>query len=92
MSVQRLSPIRRHSVGHYRLENLGISVLRYALVLILLYFGSFKFTPTEAKAIQPLLEHSPLMSWLYSVLSVSGVSGLIGVAELTIAGLILSRT
>ena len=70
---------------------MGVAVLRYGLVLILLYFGAFKFTDAEAKAIQPLLEHSPLMSWLYSVLSVNGVSRLIGVTEITIAGLILSR-
>jgi uncharacterized membrane protein YkgB len=73
------------------LEEIGIGVLRYSLVLILLYFGLFKFTPTEARAIQPLLEHSPLMSWMYSILGVDAVSRVIGVAELTIAGLILTR-
>jgi reactive chlorine resistance protein C len=73
------------------MERVGVAVLRYGLVLILLYFGAFKFTDAEARAIQPLLQHSPLMSWLYSVLSVNGVSRLIGVTEITIAGLILSR-
>jgi uncharacterized membrane protein YkgB len=73
------------------LERVGVSVLRYGLVLILVYFGAFKFTSAEARGIQPLLEHSPLMSWLYSWLSVNGASRLIGVTELTIAGLILSR-
>jgi reactive chlorine resistance protein C len=73
------------------LQAIGTGILRYGLVLILVYFGAFKFTPTEARAIQPLIEHSPLMSWLYSLLDVSGVSRLIGIAELTIAGLILSR-
>jgi uncharacterized membrane protein YkgB len=72
-------------------ERIGVSVLRYALVLILVYFGAFKFTPAEAQAIRPLVEHSPLMSWLYSLLSVSGVSRLIGVSELTIAGLVFCR-
>jgi len=79
------------SLGRAHLEGFGVGLLRYALVLILIYFGAFKFTPTEAKGIQPLLEHSPLMSWLYSLLSVTGVSQLIGLVELTIAGLILSR-
>lgn len=52
------------SIGIRRieLEALGIGVLRYSLVGILLYFGLFKFTPTEARAIQPLLEHRPLMA------------------------------
>jgi reactive chlorine resistance protein C len=73
------------------LERIGVSLLRYGLVLILAYFGAFKFTGAEARAIQPLLQHSPLMSWLYALLSVDGASRLIGVSELTIAALILSR-
>lgn len=64
---------------------------RYSLMLILVYFGTFKFTPTEARAIKPVVEHSPFLSWLYSALSVEGVSRLIGVVELTIAALIVSR-
>jgi reactive chlorine resistance protein C len=79
------------ALGRIPLEALGITVLRYSLIGILLYFGLFKFTPTEARAIQPLLEHSPLMSWLYSFLSVDGASRLIGVTELAIAALIASR-
>ena len=73
------------------LLGLGIAILRYSLVAILFYFGLFKFTPTEARAIQPLLEHSPLLSWVYSFLSVDAVSRIIGMTELAIAGLIASR-
>ena len=85
--------VLRSSAGIHRikLDSLGIGILRHSLVGILLYFGLFKFTPTEARAIQPLLEHSPLMSWMYSILGVDAVSRVIGVAELTIAGLILAR-
>jgi uncharacterized membrane protein YkgB len=79
------------ALAQLELESLGIAILRYALVGILVYFGLFKFTPTEARAIQPLLEHSPLMSWLYLVLGVDAVSRGIGVAELAIAGAILAR-
>jgi uncharacterized membrane protein YkgB len=80
-------------IGIRRIElgALGITVLRYSLVGILLYFGLFKFTPTEARAIQPLVEHSPLISWLYAFLSVDAVSRVIGITELAIAGLILAR-
>jgi uncharacterized membrane protein YkgB len=66
-------------------------VLRYGLVLIIAWLGAFKFTPTEAQAIQPLIAHSPLLGWLYSILDVPGASRLIGVVELLIAGLIVSR-
>lgn len=73
------------------LDRVGAQVLRYGLVFILLYFGAFKFTPTEAAAIQPLLANSPFMAWLYSVASVEGVSRLIGVAEIAAALLIALR-
>lgn len=69
----------------------GATVLRYGLVLLILWFGLFKFTPTEAQSIQPLVVNSPLLSWLYSVSGVRGVSRLIGVAEIAIALLIAAR-
>jgi uncharacterized membrane protein YkgB len=74
-----------------RLEGIGGGILRYSVVGILLYFGAFKFTATEAQAIQPLIAHSPLLGWLYAVLSVQGVSTLVGVVELAAALLIAAR-
>lgn len=73
------------------LTNIGIGVLRYGLAAILLYYGSFKFTSVEAAAIKPLVENSPLMSWMYSVLSVQAVSNVIGAAEIVFAVLIALR-
>lgn len=73
------------------LETAGAGVLRWGLVAILLYFGAFKFTAVEAEAIRPLVENSPFMGWLYSVLSVRGVSTLIGAAEIATALLIALR-
>lgn len=73
------------------LTNSGIGVLRYGLVGILLFFGSFKFTAVEAQGIQPLVSNSPLMSWMYSVLSVQAVSNVIGMTELIFAVLIATR-
>jgi reactive chlorine resistance protein C len=70
---------------------IGGGILRYGLVAILLYFGTFKFTATEAEGIRPLLEHSPLMSWLYLFTGVQGASNLIGAAEIVIAALLLVR-
>lgn len=66
-------------------------VLRYGLVLLVLWFGVFKFTPTEAQAIQPLVANSPILSWLYAVTDVRGASRVIGLAEVTIALLIAAR-
>jgi uncharacterized membrane protein YkgB len=81
-----LSPTRARA-----LEAGGLQALRYGLVLVLVLFGATKFTAAEAAAIQPLVANSPLMSWLYSLLSVEGASRLIGSVELVTAGLVASR-
>lgn len=72
-------------------ENLGINVSRYGLVVTLLLIGGLKFTGSEAQGIQPLVANSPLMFWVYRILSVQGVSNLIGVIEIVVALLIASR-
>ena len=74
-----------------RLEATGISVSRYGLVVVLLLIGVLKFTPEEAAGIQPLVAHSPLISWMYALLSVQGVSNLIGAIEIAIAALMALR-
>ena len=77
---------------HSRLEATGIVVSRYGLVVVLLLIGVLKFTPKEAAGIQPLVAHSPLMSWMYGLLSVQGVSNVIGAVEIAIAALMGLRT
>ncbi|MEP6704902.1 MAG: DUF417 family protein, partial [Acidobacteriota bacterium] len=67
---------------------IGIGVLRYGLVGILLYYGFAKFFPFEAEGIKPLVSNSPLMSWMYSVLSLQAVSNVIGTTEIILAILI----
>jgi uncharacterized membrane protein YkgB len=74
-----------------RLEVLGAWITRYGLVVVLLLIGFLKFTAAEATGIQPLVAHSPLMSWMYTVFSVQGVSNLIGVIEIAIAILLALR-
>ena len=73
------------------LESAAAVVSRYGLVVILLLIGILKFTPAEADGIQPLVAHSPFMSWMYLVLSKQGVSNFIGVVELLIALLLALR-
>ncbi|HDU8492096.1 TPA: DUF417 family protein [Aeromonas hydrophila] len=64
----------------------GFLIALAGVVLTLLWIGVFKFTPTEAAAIRPLVASHPLMSWLYAVLSEQAVSNLIGLVEILIAG------
>lgn len=73
------------------LDRAGTFVLRYGLVLLILWFGLFKFTPTEAAGIQPLFANSPLFAWLYEIVSVRMLSNLVGTAEILIALLVALR-
>ncbi|MCL1676970.1 DUF417 family protein [Elizabethkingia meningoseptica] len=60
----------------------GYYISLYGIALVLLWIGIFKFTPTEAASIKPLVENHLLMGWLYHLLSVQGVSNLIGIVEI----------
>jgi len=53
--------------------------------LFLLWLGVYKFTPTEAGLIQPLVESNFAMGWLYDVMSVQAVSNLVGLSEILVA-------
>ena len=67
-----------------------LALLRWALVVIFLWFGGMKFTAYEAAGIAPFIEHSPIMSWLHALFGIQGASYVIGVLELsTAAALIL---
>lgn len=70
-----------------KISKAGRFLLRYGLVLVLGWIGAMKFTAYEAEGIKPLIDTSPLMSWMYKFLSLQATSNLIGVAELTAAAL-----
>ncbi len=56
------------------LQATGLFLLHYGLVAMLLLFGLQKWTNAEAEGIRPWVSHSPLMSWLYHVTSLRGLS------------------
>jgi len=72
-------------------SRVGVIVSRYGLVVVLLLIGVEKFTPAEAEGIRPLIDHSPLMAWMYSVMSQQVVSNRIGVIEVLVAVLMALR-
>ncbi len=74
-----------------RLEVIGTHVTRYGLVVVLLWIGGMKFTAYEAEGIRPLVANSPLMGWVYGVMSVTAFSALLGVVEIAIGLLITLR-
>jgi uncharacterized membrane protein YkgB len=67
------------------------TILRYGLVVFLLWYGAFKFTAAEANALRPVLDNSPLVRWLYVLTNVKGASRLIGTTEILIALLLAIR-
>ncbi len=69
----------------------GSLALRWSLVLIFLWFGFMKFTAYEAKGIAPLVMHSPLLSWAYSLLGERGFATALGLVEISIGVLIALR-
>jgi len=73
------------------IDRIGLGILRYGLVGLLLLWGSFKFFAFEAMAIQPLVEHSPFLSWLYPLFGIRGASDIIGVMEVSAGLLIATR-
>ena len=70
------------------LTTAGQLVSRYGLVVVLAWIGFGKFAKMEARV---LIEHSPLMSWIYDFLSASAVAKTLGTAEIAAAVLIALR-
>lgn len=62
----------RNKIG-LRFSRIGFQVLRYGLVLVIGWIGLMKFTEYEANGIRPLVAHSPLMGWMYHILSVQHI-------------------
>jgi len=66
----------------------GQLVSRYGLVVVLAWIGFGKYVKMEARV---LIEHSPLMSWIYDVFSVTTVARGLGTMEIVAALLIALR-
>lgn len=74
-----------------KLEACGAAVMRYGLVVVLLWIGALKFTAYEAEGIKPFVTNSPLMSWAYHVMTDRAFASLIGAIETTFGVLIATR-
>lgn len=69
-------------------RSVGQAVSRYGLALTLAWIGFGKYVKMEARV---LIEHSPLMSWVYNVFSVNTVARGLGTLEIVAAILICLR-
>jgi reactive chlorine resistance protein C len=74
-----------------RMEDVGIGVLRYGIVFLLVVIGTAKYFAFEAEAIKPLVENSPLLSWMLGAFGVQGTANVIGTLEIATGLAIASR-
>lgn len=74
-----------------RIEEVGVGVLRYGIVFLLVVIGAAKYFAFEAEAIKPLVENSPLLSWMLGAFGVRGTSNLIGTLEIATGLAIAAR-
>lgn len=72
----------------HTLTRWGQHLSRYGLVIVLAWIGVGKYVKMEARV---LIQHSPLMSWLYGVFSVTFVARALGTTEIVAALLIALR-
>jgi uncharacterized membrane protein YkgB len=70
------------------IDDLGEAMVRWGLVVVLAWIGAMKFTAYEAMGIQPLVAHSPFISWMYDFLSIRSFSAMLGCIEIVTAALI----
>jgi len=72
----------------YNATRAGQLVFRYGLVVVLAWIGFGKYVKMESRV---LIDHSPLMSWVYDVFSVTTVARGLGTMEIVAALLIALR-
>src|SRR3954452_17640852 len=95
--MERMMTTLMHDTTHEKramssnVDAVGRELTRYGLVVVVGWIGLMKFTTYEAEGIRPFVAHSPLMSWVYGLMSVRGFSAVLGVVEVAIALLIAAR-
>jgi uncharacterized membrane protein YkgB len=80
--------VSRCATGATHLVGAGQMLTRYALVVVLAWIGIGKFVKMDARV---LIEHSPLMSWIFDFASATAVARGLGTMEVAAALLIALR-
>ncbi len=73
-----------HDTGR---DALAISVLRWTMVLIFLWFGGMKFAAYEAEGVAGIARNYWAFGWLYPLAGVAGTAMVIGIIEITAGAL-----
>jgi reactive chlorine resistance protein C len=84
-------PATAAGTAEHPLATAGRYLVRYTLVVVIAWIGALKYGTYEASAIQPLVAHSPILSWVYHIFSVRTFAAVAGTVEITAALLIAIR-
>jgi uncharacterized membrane protein YkgB len=88
MSYDRATDIMADELRSSRTSALAALAARYGLVIVLAWFGAMKFTSYESHGISHWVANSPLLSWVYNIMSIDAFGRLNGSIELIVAALL----
>jgi reactive chlorine resistance protein C len=90
-TLRTSNPVAAAVTAEHPVAIAGRLLVRYGLAVVIAWIGALKYTSYEATAIQPLIAHSPLLSWLYHIVGVRTLAAVLGTAEIAAALLIALR-
>jgi uncharacterized membrane protein YkgB len=88
MSHDQDTHIMANELATVRATDIAAIVARYGLVVVIAWFGAMKFTYYESQGISPLVSNSPVMRWIYDIVSIRTFGRLLGFGELLTAALL----
>ena len=88
MSQNQATGMMADELRSARTTAIAALVARYALVIVIAWFGAMKFTSYEAQGISHWVANSPLLSWVYNIMFIDAFGRLNGSVELIIAALL----
>jgi uncharacterized membrane protein YkgB len=88
MSYESATGIIADELRSSRTTDIATLIARYGLVIVLAWFGAMKFTSYEAQGISHWVASSPLLGWIYNVMSIDAFGRLNGSIELVVAALL----
>jgi uncharacterized membrane protein YkgB len=88
MSQDEATAFVADAPGTSRTAGIAPLVARYGLAIVLAWFGAMKFTYYESHGISHWVANSPLLSWVYDIMSIDAFGRLNGSIELITAALL----
>src|SRR3954462_11960570 len=88
MSQNRATGTLADELRSSRTTAIAALVARYGLVIVIAWFGAMKFTSYESHGISHWVANSPLLSWVYNIMSIDAFGRLNGSIELIVAALL----